>query len=502
MSDKVFVGLNADSVQKATDISNITKVVLWYDDEAGFAAGTDDGYVFETFCPWATQAMANALLANFNGYKYTSVYAESAILDPAAELGDGVVVASYYTPLVQKETTYDSICASDFSSPEDEQVNHEYSYVEESKRDQNGVVKLNKSYYGTKITRKEGLTIEKITGDSVEAKVVMNADELSFYAGSSKVLYFDPVANVYRFEGELNVADNFIVDKSGNVIMNGDVEINGSLYIPNGSISFSKLDSNSQNKINSAVNIANDAANEAADANDAVKAWTYRGTTYIDGTQIQTGTVSASVLQGGQVTLKDYLGTKIGHIALTNTTTGIGMWIISQKGGFKIMSEGNFWVDTQGVENSYSFGVVSTRFQSSLPVTPVGDDGATLGMPSARWSDVYAVNSQIQTSDRNEKKNIQYDLSKFSGLFDRLKPSTFQFLNGSSGRTHFGIIAQDFDEAIMAEGYTSQDVAALIKSDNGKGGTIYGIRYAELIPLLISEVQNLKKALLTKGVLD
>ena len=53
----------------------------------------------------------------------------------------------------------------------------------------------------------------------------------------------------------------------------------------------------------------------------------------------------------------------------------------------------------------------------------------------------------------------------------------------------------------MAEGYTSKDVAALIKSDDGKGGTIYGIRYAELIPLLISEVQNLKRTLLTKGVL-
>lgn len=60
--------------------------------------------------------------------------------------------------------------------------------------------------------------------------MVLNADELSFYDGEDgRVLYFDPTTGTYKFMGELNVSDKFIVDKQGNVTMKGSVQIDGSL---------------------------------------------------------------------------------------------------------------------------------------------------------------------------------------------------------------------------------------------------------------------------------
>ena len=41
-------------------------------------------------CPHATQAMAEAILAQAQGYQYRMFSATDAALDPAAELGDAV----------------------------------------------------------------------------------------------------------------------------------------------------------------------------------------------------------------------------------------------------------------------------------------------------------------------------------------------------------------------------------------------------------------------------
>ena len=51
-----------------------TKVRIITDDsdetKRYYEAGTDEGKVLEIYNPWGTQAMANAILANIDGYAY------------------------------------------------------------------------------------------------------------------------------------------------------------------------------------------------------------------------------------------------------------------------------------------------------------------------------------------------------------------------------------------------------------------------------------------------
>lgn len=98
----------------------------------------------------------------------------------------------------------------------------------------------------------------------------------------------------------------------------------------------------------------------------------------------------------------------------------------------------------------------------------------------------------IESSDANKKNSISQFTTQHDQFFDSLNPVTFKFNDGKSGRTHMGLIAQDVKAAIEDVGLTTQDVAAYCEWDEGNDTTC-GIRYGELIPLNIYEIQQLKR---------
>lgn len=125
----------AVSLDTAPKFEAYTGVRLWYDDEQFFFAGDETGRVLEADNPWATQSMAESVLASVSGCSYQPFEAGSAILDPAAELGDGVNVGGVYGPLASITTRFDAMCASDISAPADEEIDHEYPYLSPAERE-------------------------------------------------------------------------------------------------------------------------------------------------------------------------------------------------------------------------------------------------------------------------------------------------------------------------------------------------------------------------------
>ena len=125
----------AVSLDTAPKFDAYTGVRLWYDDEQYFFAGDETGRVLEADNPWATQSMAESVLASVSGYSYQPFEAGSAILDPAAELGDGVNVGGVYGPLASITTRFDAMCAADIAAPADEEIDHEYPYLSPAERE-------------------------------------------------------------------------------------------------------------------------------------------------------------------------------------------------------------------------------------------------------------------------------------------------------------------------------------------------------------------------------
>ena len=111
-----------------------TGVRFLLDDETEVSAGTDSGYVYEVACPWATQAVADALLQRMSGFVYRPFAAETAILDPSYELGDTADTGEGLSGLWSFDMTLDRLCASDVSAPAEEELDHEYPYASAAER--------------------------------------------------------------------------------------------------------------------------------------------------------------------------------------------------------------------------------------------------------------------------------------------------------------------------------------------------------------------------------
>ena len=161
--------------------------------------------------------------------------------------------------------------------------------------------------------------------------------------------------------------------------------------------------------------------------------------------------------------------------------------------------------------------------------------GGSLGTINDRWSGLYTVNigsakssyqdgrvrniyaetirvenlynqdgEAITGSDRNIKNSIEYLSDKpaaFSEFFDALKPVTFKYNDGKSGRKHIGFIAQDVKDNMEANNISQSDLAIycswISTDDEGNDVEVCGLRYGEFIPLAIYEIQALKQKVTT-----
>ena len=122
---------------------------------------------------------------------------------------------------------------------------------------------------------------------------------------------------------------------------------------------------------------------------------------------------------------------------------------------------------------------VGLRFTSFTVhnIIPCYDDGSSadnhidLGNSGARFDDIYATNGTIQTSDRNEKQDIQAltdaeqrVATACKGLIRRFRWQDAVEEKGDDARYHFGVIAQDLQDAFTAEGLDAGDYGMFISS--------------------------------------
>ena len=130
----VFLGNNAGSLTEAPEFGGYSKVIINIDDETSIEVGDDAARTLEIDCPWGTEEMANNILQGLSGYSYQPYEASGGILNPAAELGDGVTVHGVYGGIYTRETYFDDLHSSDVSAPADEEVDHEYTYEPQEER--------------------------------------------------------------------------------------------------------------------------------------------------------------------------------------------------------------------------------------------------------------------------------------------------------------------------------------------------------------------------------
>lgn len=177
-------------------------------------------------------------------------------------------------------------------------------------------------------------------------------------------------------------------------------------------------------------------------------------------------------------------------------------------------------INTSGADFNVALGDNAGGICISMPssskdypsLRPILAGGCTLGTNTYKWRTIYATSGTIQTSDRNEKNTIEeLSTEQAKSLILGLKPSTYKMNDGSSGRTHWGMISQDIEELMEKLGWDSTKFAGFIKStkvrtitedENGnplkkpieevvEGEYDYSLRYDEFIAPMIKVIQNL-----------
>lgn len=105
----------------------------------------------------------------------------------------------------------------------------------------------------------------------------------------------------------------------------------------------------------------------------------------------------------------------------------------------------------------------------------------------------YSTTGTVITSDAAKKNSIKDIDDKYVLLFDQLRPVTFKLNDGTSGRTHMGLVAQELKASADLLGIDTVEIAAYCRWLDEDGTTeSYGIRYEEFIALNIHQIQKLK----------
>ena len=156
--DSVFLGQNASSFRRRGQTGTISKVTLVVDEENFFTAGDDTGDELTADCAWATQDMADAVLAQVVGKQIPGFTADEALLDISTEVGDGLTVCDTYSVAASIESALDLMDTASVALSVSGDVEQEYAAAGSIERK---IARVRKSV--TQLTVKAGEISAEIT---------------------------------------------------------------------------------------------------------------------------------------------------------------------------------------------------------------------------------------------------------------------------------------------------------------------------------------------------
>jgi hypothetical protein len=242
-----------------------------------------------------------------------------------------------------------------------------------------------------------------------------------------------------------------------------------------------------------------------------------------------------------QVVINDYAVTAItnqGSRAYFPTKTteagdlAIGLAVPSDRGHFHKASDCRIFLSDDAINNTYGgfftgYGVAGQGGHAAIGTSEAGiktniltvdyakrvypstDNVSSLGTSGNRWATVYAATGTINTSDVNQKQQIE-ELSTaersvataIKGLIRKFKFNDAVSAKGDDARIHVGVIAQDVEQAFIDEGLDPAEYGLFCRdewreldgqtvpqdTDGATQQTRLGIRYEELLAFVLAAI--------------
>ena len=391
MNNKHYIGRAVHSLEHYDKVGPITGVSILVDENNEYVAGDMTGYVFETTCPYGTQAMANAMLASLQGKVYKGFRATDAILDKDAELGDGITIDGEYAMLAYQEITFGPKHTSEIAAPGESILEHEYPYVGSTQKTINRKIaqvnsKITKTSeeirlevsnelenLSSSIDVKLGSITSTVQGlgssvSSIEQKVDSIKLDVTTKDGVSTIELTGTGITASSAKIDLSGFVTFTGLSSGTTTIDGACIKTGTISAERinltGAITFGDLDTDAQNTINGISNTASNAMSKATSAYNlanSIDIPNYIKSTYIGRTIIKSPTIKGNnmevygaykVLDASDSTM-GYMGAATGMDATGGITTGVALAssaTLSGSGedGITYATTGNYVIATSG----------------------------------------------------------------------------------------------------------------------------------------------------------
>ena len=139
-------------------------------------------------------------------------------------------------------------------------------------------------------------------------------------------------------------------------------------------------------------------------------------------------------------------------------------------------------IGEEGADDRLVVRAGRVRFKTNW-VEPENDASTKLGDSGNRWSEVWAANGTIQTSDARLKQGIT-DLAYGLRELLQLRPVTFEWRDRPDGWQRLGLIAQEVQRVLPETVVVGSDPAATL-----------GMNYTDLLPVVIKAVQEQHQAI-------
>ena len=355
-------------------------VEIIIDEETSIFSGNRSGRVLSFSNPFGTKEQADNILASLKstGFQYQPFTASGALLNPAAEIGDGVTINGLYSGIYKISRSYDAMSPSDIEAPQDEELDHEYPYEPKEERifrreiaDAQAQITLNQNAITAEVTRAttaEGSLSSRITQNatSINAKVSQTGGDNSSFGWSL-------LSNKFSL---------FAGNKEVFKCTSGGVEIQGKITATSGAIGGFTIGSSAIYKgmttLNSTSNgvyvgtngiaVGGGAFKAASDGTITAKGIKLQGTlTFLNADGTSAGTLSAANLRSGAKSAYDngsyWGGGGAAGTKFSNMASGSGSYPINAStfriNGRQYLPQTFSFVDGNG--NTYTIADVLTK---------------------------------------------------------------------------------------------------------------------------------------------
>ena len=369
----VPLGKQVETMDTSPQFQPYSGVEIVVDEETSFFAGNNSGRILRIENPWGSQQQAEAILANLEttGFQYQPYSATGALLNPAAEIGDGVTINGLYSGVYKLSRNYSSLMSADIEAPQDEEVDHEYPF--EPKQDR--IFKREIAEASAKLT----LTQSEITAEVLRAteaegnlssRITQNATSINAKVSSSG-------GNNSSFAWTLTSAGFTLTSANQTVFKctSSGVEISGKVTAKSGQIGGFTIGSSSIYKGTNSLS-----SNTAG---------VYVGT---NGIRVVGTNGSFTANSSGNVTLTGSL--KIGDDTINANNLRLGASRCNS--GFSGWNGSKTWTDTAGKSSGSGVATVNCQAlicRSSLSAYGLiyANSGIRIGNYTAKWASVSSV---------------------------------------------------------------------------------------------------------------